>query len=48
MALSDFHALLYLAAMLDPDTAAATAACVAKGEPVSEGLQLLLSSLEQG
>lgn len=44
--MSDFHALLYLALALDAETAAAAAAAVAAGTPFSEGLSLIMQSLE--
>lgn len=44
--MADFHALVYLAHMLDVETAAAAAAAVAAGTPFSEGLELIMASLE--
>ena len=44
--LSDFHALMFLATHLDSETGAAIAAAVGKGQPLEEGILLLLSSFE--
>lgn len=44
--LSDFHALLYLARLLDVDTAVAVATAVAAERPLGEGLELILRSIE--
>lgn len=44
--MSDFHALVYLATLLDVETAVAAAQAVKEGKPFSEGLQLIMQSLE--
>jgi nuclear protein localization family protein 4 len=45
--LADFHLLLFLARLLDPQTAAAAAVSVAQNSPVNEGIELLLDSILQ-
>lgn len=44
--LSDFHAILYLAKLLDVDTAVAVAEAVRKGTPFAEGLELIMGALQ--
>jgi nuclear protein localization family protein 4 len=43
--LSDFHALVYLGSLFDADTAVMVATSVAKGEPLPDGVQLMLEAL---